>query len=74
MSGDATVFERRVKGGEDLKKRSSHAVFPRWAQVSSRTFVHAVVPVGVRSELLDGLAAEQAGVGGLSPERENRAT
>lgn len=38
------------------------------------TFVHAVIPVRVGSEFLDGLAAEQAGVGGLSPERESCAT
>lgn len=34
------------------------------------TFVHAVIPVRVGSELLNGLTAQQAGVRGLSPERK----
>lgn len=38
------------------------------------TVVHAVIPVGMCSELLDGLATQQAGVGGLGPERESCAT
>ena len=37
------------------------------------TFVHAVVPVGVGSELLDGLTAQQTRVGGLGPQGEGRA-
>lgn len=38
------------------------------------TVVHAVIPIGMGSELLDGLATQQAGVGGLGPERESCAT
>ena len=38
------------------------------------TLVHAVVPVGVGSELLDGLTAQQARVGGLGPQGEGRTT
>ena len=37
------------------------------------TFIHTLVSVWVVSELLNGLAAEQAGVGGLSPEGEGGA-
>lgn len=51
--------------------RFQQAGLPRWCQVIGLTFVHAVVSVGMRSELLNGLAAEQTGVGCLSPEREN---
>lgn len=38
------------------------------------TFIHAVVPVRMRSEFLNSLATQQAGVCGLCPERESRAT
>lgn len=41
---------------------------------SRLTFVQAVIPVGMGSELLDGMAAQKAGVGGLGPERESCAT
>lgn len=51
--------------GELHRFNSPSDVFPGGA---FGTFAHAVVPVQMRSELLDSLAAQQAGVSGLCPE------
>lgn len=42
-----------------------------WPGGAFGTFVHAVVSVRMRSELLYSLAAQQAGVSGLCPERRS---
>lgn len=64
----STLFTNRKAAGELHRFHFSNNVFPGGA---SGTFVHAVIPVWMRSELLYGLAAQQAGVSGLCPERKS---
>lgn len=64
----STLFTNRKAAGELHRFHFSNNVFPGGA---SGTFVHAVIPVWMRSELLYSLAAQQAGVSGLCPERKS---
>lgn len=59
------LFTNHRAVGELHRFNSPSDVFPGGA---FGTFAHAVVPVRMRSELLDSLAAQQAGVSGLCPE------
>lgn len=57
-------------------KMTANAKTSQLSQISSLrgsrlTFIHAVISVRMGSELLDGLAAQQACVGGLGPERKS---
>lgn len=59
-------FSRQTNAKITGNAKTSHL-----SQISSLTFIHAVIPVRMGSELLDGLAAQQARVGGLGPERKS---